>query len=87
MDVDPIKTEKLQTGVLPIWEPGLDALVERNVMQGRLHFTTDAAHAVQHGQVQIIAVGRVLAFQRVLGKSVPHAAPSSQRAPSTRAMR
>ena len=57
MDVDPVKIEKLKTGILPIWEPGLAALVERNVMEGRLHFTTDAAHAVQHGQVQFIAVG------------------------------
>ncbi len=57
MDVDPVKIEKLKTGILPIWEPGLEALVERNVMEGRLHFTTDAAHAVQHGQVQFIAVG------------------------------
>lgn len=57
MDVDPIKIEKLNTGILPIWEPGLEALVERNVMEGRLHFTTDAAHAVQHGQLQFIAVG------------------------------
>ncbi len=57
MDVDTVKIEKLKTGILPIWEPGLEALVERNVMEGRLHFTTDAAHAVQHGQVQFIAVG------------------------------
>ena len=57
MDVDPVKIEKLKTGILPIWEPGLEALVQRNVMEGRLHFTTDVAHAVMHGQVQIIAVG------------------------------
>jgi UDPglucose 6-dehydrogenase len=57
MDVDPIKIEKLKAGILPIWEPGLEALVARNVMEKRLHFTTDAAHAVQHGQVQFIAVG------------------------------
>ncbi len=57
VDVDHNKIEKLKTGILPIWEPGLDALVERNVMEGRLNFTTDAAHAVQHGKVQFIAVG------------------------------
>ena len=57
MDVDPVKIEKLKTGILLIWEPGLEALVERNVMEGRLHFTTDASHAVQHGQVQFIAMG------------------------------
>lgn len=57
MDVDAVKIGKLQAGALPIWEPGLEALVERNVKEGRLHFTTDAAQAVQHGQIQFIAVG------------------------------
>ena len=57
IDVDAGKIDKLKIGILPIWEPGLDALVERNAKEGRLSFTTDVAHAVQHGQVQIIAVG------------------------------
>ena len=57
MDVDPIKIDQLKTGILPIWEPGLEVLVERNVKEGRLHFTADAALAVQHGQVHFIAVG------------------------------
>ncbi len=57
VDVDAVKVENLKNGILPIWEPGLEALVDRNVKEGRLHFTTDAAHAVQHGQVQFIAVG------------------------------
>jgi UDPglucose 6-dehydrogenase len=57
MDVDPVKIANLKAGILPIWEPGLEALVERNVNEDRLHFTTDAAQAVQHGQVQFIAVG------------------------------
>jgi UDPglucose 6-dehydrogenase len=57
MDVDPVKIDKLKAGILPIWEPGLQALVERNVKEGRLHFTTEAAQAVRHGQVQFIAVG------------------------------
>ena len=57
MDVDPVKIENLNAGIIPIWEPGLAAVVDRNVKDGRLHFTTDAAQAVQHGQVQFIAVG------------------------------
>ena len=57
MDVDPIKIDNLKAGILPIWEPGLDALVERNAKEGRLSFTTDAAQAVAHGLVQFIAVG------------------------------
>jgi len=57
MDVDPLKISNLNIGVLPIWEPGLDALVERNFKDGRLRFTNDAALAVAHGDVQFIAVG------------------------------
>jgi UDPglucose 6-dehydrogenase len=60
MDVGPVKIYKLKTGILPIWEPGLEALVERKVMEYRvktMHFTTEVAHAVQHGQVQFIALG------------------------------
>jgi len=57
MDVDPVKIEKLKAGILPICEPGLAELLERNVMEGRLSFTTDTAHAVKHAEVQFIAVG------------------------------
>jgi UDPglucose 6-dehydrogenase len=57
VDVDPVKIDSLKKGIMPIWEPGLGALVERNIKEGRLHFTTDAAYAVQHSQVQFIAVG------------------------------
>jgi UDPglucose 6-dehydrogenase len=64
MDVDPVKIENLKTGNLPIWEPGLDALVERTAKEERLHFTTDVAHAVKHGQVLFIAVGTPSAEDR-----------------------
>jgi UDPglucose 6-dehydrogenase len=57
LDVDPRKIEILESGALPIHEPGLDAIVERNVAAGRLHFTTDVPRAVAHGTLQFIAVG------------------------------
>ncbi|MDH4480051.1 MAG: UDP-glucose/GDP-mannose dehydrogenase family protein [Rhodoferax sp.] len=57
MDVDPVKIANLNVGVLPIWEPGLDVLVDRNFKDGRLRFSNDAAQAVAHGDVQFIAVG------------------------------
>ena len=57
VDKDQNKLEKLNNGIIPIWEPGLEGLIERNVMAGRLKFTTDHVDAVQHGQVQFIAVG------------------------------
>jgi UDPglucose 6-dehydrogenase len=46
VDVDPVKIANLNVGVLPIWEPGLDTLVERNFKDGRLRFSNDAALAV-----------------------------------------
>ena len=56
-DKDQAKIEKLNNGIVPIWEPGLEALIARNVAAGRLNFTTDADNTVQHGEVQFIAVG------------------------------
>ena len=57
LDVDPRKIEVLNNGGIPIHEPGLDAVVERNVAAGRLQFTTDVGAAVAHGTLQFIAVG------------------------------
>ena len=57
VDVDAAKIEGLKNGVIPIYEPGLEPMVKRNVAEGRLHFTTDAAEAVAWGQLQFIAVG------------------------------
>ena len=57
VDVDAAKIEGLKSGVIPIYEPGLEPMVKRNVAEGRLHFTTDAAEAVKFGQLQFIAVG------------------------------
>ena len=57
LDVDPAKIQVLLDGGMPIYEPGLHDLVRRNVAAGRLHFTTDVKHAVQHGTIQFIAVG------------------------------
>jgi UDPglucose 6-dehydrogenase len=57
VDVDARKVAALQAGEVPIHEPGLDALIARNVAAGRLRFTTDAAAAIEHGQLLVIAVG------------------------------
>ncbi|MDY0074131.1 MAG: UDP-glucose/GDP-mannose dehydrogenase family protein, partial [Thauera sp.] len=57
MDIDQHKIDKLKQGIIPIWEPGLQPIVERNVAEGRLRFTTDAEEAVKHATVQFIAVG------------------------------
>ncbi len=57
VDVDERKIALLKQGVLPIHEPGLEAVVARNVEGGRLHFTTNAKEGVDHGLFQLIAVG------------------------------
>ncbi|MBP6898923.1 MAG: UDP-glucose/GDP-mannose dehydrogenase family protein [Burkholderiaceae bacterium] len=57
LDVDPRKIDMLNRGEIPIHEPGLDAIVQRNAKAGRLQFTTDVAAAVAHGTIQFIGVG------------------------------
>ncbi len=57
VDIDPVKIERLKRGEIPIHEPGLEGVIERNVKAGRIHFTTDAAAGVAHGLFQLIAVG------------------------------
>ncbi len=56
-DVDEAKIDALKQNVLPIYEPGLDTLVERNQRSGRLAFTMDVPAAVGHAEVIFIAVG------------------------------
>ena len=57
VDVDTSKIEKLNNGAIPIYEPGLDQIVEKNVKAGRLHFTTDIKSAVRGARVVFLAVG------------------------------
>lgn len=57
VDVDEAKVDALKQGVIPIYEPGLENMVRRNVDERRLHFTTDPVEAVAFGVLQFIAVG------------------------------
>lgn len=57
MDVDANKIRKLQEGIIPIYEPGLENMVKENQAEGRLRFTADVKEAVEHGLFQFIAVG------------------------------
>ena len=57
VDHDPAKVELLRRGGIPIYEPGLEAIVQQNVKEGRLHFTTDPAQAIQEAEIIFIAVG------------------------------
>jgi len=81
-DIDEDKIARLNEGEIPIYEPGLEAYVERNVEAGRLQFTTDVKEAVDHGLFQFIAVGtppdedgsadlkHVLAVARSIGENM-----------------
>ncbi len=57
IDKDQGKIDRLHEGVMPIYEPGLEALVARNVEQGRLSFTTDLAEGIRGASAIFIAVG------------------------------
>jgi len=81
-DIDEDKIARLNKGEIPIYEPGLEAYVERNVEAGRLEFTTDVKKSVDHGLFQFIAVGtppdedgsadlkHVLAVARSIGENM-----------------
>ncbi|MEW6646160.1 MAG: UDP-glucose/GDP-mannose dehydrogenase family protein [Pseudomonadota bacterium] len=82
VDIDVRKIENLKQGVLPIYEPGLEEMVEKNYREGRLHFTTSLAEAAKNATVHFIAVGTppgedgsadlqyVLAVARELGQTM-----------------
>lgn len=57
LDLDQRKIETLNQGGIPIYEPGLEEMVHRNVTAGRLRFTTNIEESVAHGRIQFIAVG------------------------------
>lgn len=57
VDVDESKIDRLNQGIIPIYEPGLDQIVEKNSKAGRLHFTTEIKTAVEQALVIFLAVG------------------------------
>ena len=57
VDIDTDKIDRLRRGEIPIYEPGLDELVNRNVEAGRLHFTTDLTECLDNVEVVFSAVG------------------------------
>ena len=56
IDIDPKKIETLQRGETPIYEPGLESLLKRNIKEGRLHFTTQLAEGIKDAQFIFLAL-------------------------------
>lgn len=56
IDIDEKKVEKLKNKIMPIYEPGLDLLFERNIKQGRLHFTTSLAEGIKGAKIIFLAL-------------------------------
>ncbi|MDD4574904.1 MAG: UDP-glucose/GDP-mannose dehydrogenase family protein [Bacteroidales bacterium] len=57
VDIDSKKVELLNKGISPIWEPGLEPMIQRNIEKNRLHFTTDLAGSIEKADVIFSAVG------------------------------
>ncbi len=84
VDIDQNKIEKLKKGIVPIYEPGLDALVQKNINKKSLFFTTNVGEAIRNVEIIFIAVGTpmgddgsadlkyVLAVATELGKKIEH---------------
>jgi len=56
VDIDEKKVQKMQNGQIPIYEPGLEVLFERNIKQGRLHFTTDLQTGIKDAEIIFLAL-------------------------------
>ena len=57
VDIDPVKIEKLNQGIIPIYEPGLETMVLKNVKNKNLYFTTSLQEALKNSEIAFIAVG------------------------------
>jgi len=57
VDIDPVKIEKLNNGIIPIFEPGLEQMILQNVKNKNLSFTTDLSEALKNSEIAFIAVG------------------------------
>jgi UDPglucose 6-dehydrogenase len=86
LDINADKIARLNRGEIPIYEPGLEEMVERNAAAGRLKFTTDAPEAIQNAEVVFLAVGTppaadgsadLSALWKVVDSIAPHLHPQA----------
>ncbi len=57
VDIDKKKIDNLNNGIIPIYEPGLEDMIHRNMKKGRISFTTDIREALKESEILFIAVG------------------------------
>lgn len=84
VDVDTQKIEKLRNGIIPIYEPGLEDIVQKNIKAGRLHFETDLTNVLDEVEIIFSAVGTppdedgsadlkyVIEVARTIGRNLNH---------------
>ncbi|MFM8704395.1 MAG: 3-hydroxyacyl-CoA dehydrogenase NAD-binding domain-containing protein, partial [Planctomycetia bacterium] len=86
LDINADKIARLNRGEIPIYEPGLEEMVERNTAAGRLRFTTDAPAAIRDAEVVFLAVGTppaadgsadLSALWKVVDSIAPHLHPQA----------
>src|SRR3954451_3845232 len=71
IDIDADKVARLERGEIPIWEPGLEALVAKH--RGRMHFSTDVTQALEHARLLFVAVGTPPTYSGDADLSAVHA--------------
>src|SRR6187401_2788219 len=84
IDIDEAKIEGLKQGRIPIWEPGLEELVERH--RDRLHFSTDLADALEHTRLLFVAVGTPPTYSGDADLSAVHAVVDAMPASDSHAL-
>src|SRR4051812_38583081 len=84
VDVDVAKVERLRAGEVPIYEPGLEALLARH--RDRLHFSTDLAPALQHARLLFVAVGTPPTYSGDADLSAVHAVVDAMPASDSHAL-
>ena len=73
-DIDKNKIEKLNSGIIPIYEPGLEEIIKRNISDNRLFFSSNVEDSIMQSEVVIIAVGTPMGVNKATDMSFVHSA-------------
>ena len=73
-DIDKNKIEKLNSGIIPIYEPGLEEIIKRNISDNRLFFSSNVEDSIMQSEVVVIAVGTPMGVNKATDMSFVHSA-------------